>query len=76
MQVLIVHEGFGAYRRGDVIKDPAEMEKALAAHPHWLTAAEFPDYFFMPDAEAHAAAQAQAEVVAQANAQAKSKRPA
>lgn len=74
MQVLIVHEGFGDYRRGDVIKDAAQMEAALADHPHWVTKTEVPDWFFMADGEAQAAAQANAEAVVQATATAKSKR--
>lgn len=53
MQVLTVHVPFGDYSRGDIIKDPAEIERVLEAgrqHMGQVVRTEVHDDFF-PEAE-------------------------
>lgn len=53
MQVLTVHVPFGDYRRGDIIKDPHEIEKVLEAgrqHMGQVVRTNVPDDFF-PEGE-------------------------
>lgn len=67
MQVLMVHAPFGDYRRGDFIKDAAQMADASEHHPHYVTPCQVPDWFFMDDAAAAAAMKAAQDATDAAN---------
>lgn len=65
MQVLTVHQPFGDYAVGDMIRDPAEMQKVKdAGQTVYCTLTNVPDDFWLPakaDAPAPAAPAPQAK---------------
>jgi len=51
---LVVNSDFGPHKRGDIIRDKAEIDALGPDHPHCTRVSPLPDSFFQADAQAKA----------------------